>query len=408
VIDPDLPQTLYIATDAGVMVTLDGGATWSSLGQGLPKVVVSSLLLHRRSRVLRAATHGRSVWDILVPLSGSSLAPAIDSIAPASTNSGGGDFTLTVTGSNFGPRTVVRWNGQSRPTSLVDSAHLTAGIPAADIAAVGRAAVIAFNTGSGGGASNATSFTIGPPPQTAPNAFVNAANPSGGNALAPRSIASLFGSNLAPEVAVADLAPPLPFTLGGVTMTMGGGSVPLFFVSPTQVNFQVPLFTLTGQISTSLTVTQGASTTTISVPLKPYAPALFTTSAGGTGQASTVIAGTTSLAAPTGAFPDSRPAKIGEYISIYATGLGDVSNRPSLGSASPSSPLARTNATPDVTIGGVPGTVAFSGLAPGFVGLYQINVQVPVGAPTGPDIPMVLTIGGVVSNTATIAVDPAP
>jgi uncharacterized protein (TIGR03437 family) len=407
VIDPDLPQTLYIATDAGVMVTLDGGANWSSLGKSLPKVAVLSLVLQRPTRVLRAATHGRSVWDILVPLSGAGLAPAIDSIAPASANWGGGDFTLTVTGSNFGPGTVVRWNGQSRPTTFVDSTHLTVAIPAADIAAVGRAAVTAFNAGNGGGSSNATSFTIGPPPQTTSTAFVNAANPSGGNALAPRSIASLFGTNLAPQVAVADLAPPLPFTLGGVTMTMGGGSVPLFFVSPTQINFQIPLFTLNGQISTILTVTQGASTTSITVQLKPYAPALFTTNAGGTGQASTLIAGTTSLAAPIGAFPASRPARIGEYLSIYATGLGDVSNRPSLGSASPDGPLATTLATPAITIGGVPATVSFSGLAPGFVGLYQINVQVPAGAPTGPDIPIVVTIGGVPSNTATIAVDPA-
>src|ERR1022692_2163123 len=153
---------------------------------------------------------------------------------------------------------------------------------------------------------------------------------------------------------------------------------------------------------------RSTATTTITVLLKPYAPALFTTNAGGTGQASTLIAGTTSLAAPTGAFPGSRPAKIGEYISIYATGLGDVSNRPSLGYPSPGSLLATTLATPTVTIGGAPATVSFSGLAPGYVGLYQINVQVPVGAPTGPGIPLIVTIAGVSSNTATIAVDPAP
>ena len=141
--------------------------------------------------------------------------------------------------------------------------------------------------------------------------------------------------------------------------------------------------------------------------LKPYAPALFTTNQGGTGQASTLIAGTASLAAPNGAFAGSRPARIGEYISIYATGLGDVSNRPAPGSAGPVNPLATTLATPAVTVGGVPAAVTFSGLAPGYVGLYQINVQVPAGAPTGPDVPIVLTIGGVPSNTATIAVDPA-
>jgi uncharacterized protein (TIGR03437 family) len=120
-----------------------------------------------------------------------------------------------------------------------------------------------------------------------------------------------------------------------------------------------------------------------------------------------LIAGTASLAAPNDAFPGSRPARIGEYVSIYATGLGDVSNRPGLGSASPLSPLSTTLAKPEVTVGGVPAAVTFSGLAPGYVGLYQINVQVPAGAPTGPNVPIVLTIGGVPSNTATIAVDPA-
>jgi uncharacterized protein (TIGR03437 family) len=125
---------------------------------------------------------------------------------------------------------------------------------------------------------------------------------------------------------------------------------------------------------------------------------------GGTGQGATLIAGTASLAAPSGAFSNSRPVKVGEYISIYATGLGDVSNRPGAGAASPTSPLSYTLAPPEVTIGGVPAKVSYSGLAPGFVGLYQINVQVPDGVPAGPEIPTVLKIGGVPSNTATIAV----
>src|SRR4029077_12827142 len=136
--------------------------------------------------------------------------------------------------------------------------------------------------------------------------------------------------NLAPQVAIADSASTLPFTLGGVTVTIGGVPVPLSYVSPTQFNFQVPLFTLTDQASTSLAVTHGGSSTTFSVLLKPYSPALFTTNQGGTGQASTLIAGTASLAAPSGTFPGSRPARIGEYVEIYATGLGDVSNRPGL------------------------------------------------------------------------------
>ena len=409
VVDPDLPQTLYIGTDAGVMVTKDGGAAWSSLGTGLPRVVVFSLVLQRNSRVLRAATHGRSVWEILVPLSGPTLQPAVDSLFPTTADFGGGAFTLSLTGSNFGPRTVVRWNGQDRPTTLADSSHLSAQIPASDIAAVGRASVLAFTASSGGGASNVTTFSIGPAPQTSGNAFVSAANPAGGDVLAQRSIGSIFGLNLSARTAVADLAPPLPFTLGGTTMTIGGNITPLFFVSPAQINFQVPFLGVIGQASVPLVITQGVVSTTVTVQIAPMIPALFTANAQGTGQASVLIAGTASVVAPAGTFPGSRPARPGEFISIYCTGLGDVTNRPDLGSASPIIPLAMTLATPTVTIGGVPATVVpFSGLAPGFVGLYQVNVQIPDTAPSGAAIPIVLAIGGFTSNPATIAIDPAP
>jgi uncharacterized protein (TIGR03437 family) len=98
---------------------------------------------------------------------------------------------------------------------------------------------------------DAISFTLGPPAAGASNAFVNAANPAGGNAVAPGSIVSLYGTDLAPETAIPDPANPLPFTLGGVSVSVGGAGVPLFFASPGQLNFQVPLFALSGQASTS-------------------------------------------------------------------------------------------------------------------------------------------------------------
>src|SRR5579884_2872558 len=84
VVDPDMPGTLYIATDAGVMVTQDGGTSWAPLGNGLPKVVVHGIALHRTARILRAATHGRSAWDIAVPLPSPTLAGSISSLSPAS------------------------------------------------------------------------------------------------------------------------------------------------------------------------------------------------------------------------------------------------------------------------------------------------------------------------------------
>ncbi|MDE3166847.1 MAG: hypothetical protein KGN36_13660 [Acidobacteriota bacterium] len=407
-VDPDLPRTIYLATDIGVQLSTDGGATWSTLGNGLPNVVVHSLLFSRSARVLRAGTHGRSAWEIALPLPGASLAPVITSLAPATVNPGGAAFSLAITGSGFVPGTVIRWNGQSRPTHAGDSAHLSADIPAADIALPGRAAVSAFNPSSGGGSSQPQPFLIGSAPQSASNAFVSAANPTGGSALAQRSIASLYGTNLASAIASADAGPPLPLTLGDTTLTLSGSSVPLFFVSPGQINFQVPLIsTSSGTVSLPLTITQGARSTTITVQVRPFSPALFTANAQGTGQASTVIAGTATLAAPADQYPGARPAKPGEYLSIYCTGLGDVSNRPVLGAASPSDPLSQTLTPPAVTIGGVNAPVTFSGLAPGFVGLYQINVQVPDGIAPGGAVPLTVTIGGVASNTATIAVGPA-
>jgi uncharacterized protein (TIGR03437 family) len=59
---------------------------------------------------------------------------------------------------------------------------------------------------------------------------------------------------------------------------------------------------------------------------------------------------------------------------------------------------------PTVTIGGVPANVQFSGLAPGYVGLYQVNAQVPAGLATGSNVPVVMSISGATSNTATLAV----
>jgi hypothetical protein len=100
VVDPDIANTLYIATDIGVFTTGTGGTTWTTLGRGLPNVAVIGLALHRASRTLRAGTHGRSAWDLSVPaLSGFSLSlnPASVDIAAAGKS---GSSTLTVSRMN--------------------------------------------------------------------------------------------------------------------------------------------------------------------------------------------------------------------------------------------------------------------------------------------------------------------
>jgi uncharacterized protein (TIGR03437 family) len=232
---------------------------------------------------------------------------------------------------------------------------------------------------------------------------VSAANPTVGSQLAPLSIGSLYGQNFAGSLVSAG-SPPLPLSMQGVTLTINGSFAPLFFVSPGQINFQVPNVVSSGPVTVTLTVTQGTQSTSVPVVVKPLAPSLFTTNTQGTGQAATVIAGTATVVAPVGAVGASRPAKAGEFISIYCTGLGQVTNSPGAGNPAPSSPLSRTQTQPTVTIGGVPATVQFAGLAPGFAGLYQVNVQVPTGVAPGDAVPVSLSIGGVAANTATIAI----
>ncbi|HLK22603.1 MAG TPA: hypothetical protein VKT81_26840 [Bryobacteraceae bacterium] len=401
-VDPDLPDTLYIGTDAGVMVTTNGGTSWSTLGSGMPKVVVEAVLLHRPTRTLRAATHGRGVWDILIPLPSTSGSnnPTLTALTPSTANAGSKGLSLSVTGANFWNGSTLRWNGVNRTSKVVDATHLTAQISAADTANVGIADVDVFNPSSGGGASNALAFTIGPAPN--PLAAVNAAAGTQ-KGLAPGSIAALYGTNLAGTTAAAISAPPLPFTLGGTALTLQGQSpVALFYVSPLQIDFQVPFVPVFGTTPATLTVTQGSLSQTLSITLVPFAPAIFTTNSQGTGQAAALIGA--SLAAPIGAFPGSRPAKPGDSVSIFCTGLGNVTHAPDSGAPASSNPLSHTLGTPFVTLGEVKVSPSFSGLAPGFVGLYQVNIQIPSGAPSGSAVPMVLMIGGAASNTATIAI----
>jgi uncharacterized protein (TIGR03437 family) len=180
-------------------------------------------------------------------------------------------------------------------------------------------------------------------------------------------------------------------------MQFGNGTqAPLFFADLGQVNFQVP-WELTGQSQTSLTaVLNGQSGTGQSLSLAPFSPGIFSINAQGSGQGAI-------LNSAYAVVNSSNPATAGSTeIQIYCTGLGAVTNQPPTGS--PAAGASITTTTPTVTIGGAPATVFYSGLAPGFVGGYQVNALVPAGSSKGAAVPVVIAIGGVTSNTVTIAV----
>lgn len=219
------------------------------------------------------------------------------------------------------------------------------------------------------------------------------------NELVSGSIVSLFGTDLATET-IAAVGLPLPTRLGDTVIQVNGDRAPLFYVSPTQINFQVPWNVARHTLAAVSLGRQSVAT----VPVVSASPGIFTVDHNGEGQGAVLIAGTDRHAAPFGTGLGGRPVRRGEYLEIYATGLGAVDNEPRSGSLAPADPLSRTIANSSVTIGGVPVEVTFSGLAPGQVGLYQVNALVPDDAPDGDAVPLVLSIEGAVSNTVTIAV----
>jgi uncharacterized protein (TIGR03437 family) len=95
------------------------------------------------------------------------------------------------------------------------------------------------------------------------------------------------------------------------------------------------------------------------------------------------------------------PAAAGDLVEFYANALGPTSNQPASGTPAPTDPnhLAQTNTTPVVMIGGKQAQVQFSGLAPGFVGLYQVNAYIPSGLASG-NQPITIAIGGQTSPSS--------
>jgi uncharacterized protein (TIGR03437 family) len=216
--------------------------------------------------------------------------------------------------------------------------------------------------------------------------------------VAPGSIAAAFGSFLLSSPAGASQSPQ-PTSISGLSLQFGNGTLaPLFFVSGGQVNFQVP-WELAGQSQTTLAATlNGQTGAAQAVSLAPFAPAIFSTNAAGTGQAAVTDASNRLV-------DSTNPAKAGSTVlQIYCTGLGAVTNQPATGSPAPGSPLSWTTIVPAVTIGGAPAAAQFYGLAPGYAGLYQVNAQVPAASAKGNAVPLTISIGGISSNAVTIAV----
>jgi uncharacterized protein (TIGR03437 family) len=137
------------------------------------------------------------------------------------------------------------------------------------------------------------------------------------------------------------------------------------------------------------------------VGLAPLAPAIFTVNHIGA-----VLPGVIAHASTSALVTPTAPARPGEFIVIYASGLGKLAQDLPSGTAA-SQPIA-TAETCQVTVGYVPATVTYCGAAAGYPGLYQVNIQLPDDVPHGPEVPVVIRQGLIASNTATMAIESPP
>jgi uncharacterized protein (TIGR03437 family) len=281
----------------------------------------------------------------------------------------------------------------------------------------------------GGVTSKARTLNVGPPVPSI-SAILNGATFLAKGA-APNSFVSIFGVNFGSSDTTTNVYPNTSFD--GVSVTANGSAIPLnyVFASAGQINLVLPSdLPTSGNVAVQVNNPQGASTTfelkmaaddvgvfRIPDPSKPSrnnGAVLFANTAWRVMPASMAAAiGFPSCAGAMPATNCGQPAKAKDNIVLFLTGLGkatpngDPNGLPlAPGTLAPvdGSILYKTVVTPTVKIGGLPAVVGFSGIAPGNAGLYQINVQIPDGVPTGDDVPIVITIPNGSSDTVTIGV----
>lgn len=264
-------------------------------------------------------------------------------------------------------------------------------------------AVMLAGAGVVGGRSTITGSVTQPSaagaaPVVTAQGVVHGASDAAGIPIAPGELISIYGSNLANGTSGSPSLP-LPFSFNGTQVLLGNIPLPILYTSSGQMNVEVP-YSVPVNTTYQLSIQNGSS---LSVPetltVAQASPGIFTTNEQGSGQGAILKSDGITLAQA------GTPASIGETIVIFCTGLGATTPGVTEGNPAPSSPLAVTSNATSVSIGGQPARVIFSGLAPGFAGLYQVNAVVPSGIDTGDSVPISITVAGQTSRAGvTLAV----
>ncbi len=302
-------------------------------------------------------------------------------IATATNTSGvtpSGSVQFQANGTSLGSANLVGAAGTATATLSVSGSQLPQGSPV----------VTAMYTD---GSANSLSASVTVSVTTATTGSVKPAIDGFANGAsfkltyAPGMTLSIFGSQLAPSIAAAGSVP-LPISMGGVAVTVDGVAAPLYYISPGQLNIQIPYATAPNSTA-AVNINNSGHVTTRTINVASAAPGIFV-------DRNSAPVPTTSAAR----------GKIG---TLFITGAGQVTPpvptgaAPSSGTPLASLPKPTQNAT--VTVGGVQAPIQFIGIPYGLVGVTQVNYQIPTGIGIGTQ-PVVVTIGAVSSAPANLNV----
>ncbi len=213
-------------------------------------------------------------------------------------------------------------------------------------------------------------------PETLSASVAGLRNAAGfGSRVAPGALASLFGSGL-----------------DGLRANFGGRTAPILFAQGFQANLQVPYDLAPGAHLVDLASTYGS--TRLEVSLDEAAPGIFALPGG----AGAVLNQDGTLNAVL------NPARRGSVLQVFVTGLGAVAPSVDTGAAAPASPLSRAVAPLTAALDGRAAQVLFAGLAPGFIGLGQVNVLIPAALAPNAAAQLVMRAAGLDSNAVPVAI----
>ena len=215
-----------------------------------------------------------------------------------------------------------------------------------------------------------------------------------GTPVSPGEFIALFGTGMAAGDQTA--SPPYPPSLNGVSVSINGQPAPMQFVSANRINCLVP-YEMQGSTATIVVRSGDADSNPVTVPVAATTPSVFSLNQSGSGLGAVLHLDGSPVTA-------SRPAAGNEAVSIYLTGMGVVDPPVPDGTAGGANPFSNSLSRPTVLIGGAKATLLYSGLAPGFPGLYQINIQLPGILPGSGTLPLAIQTENAVHDQVDIAV----